>query len=123
MYKEKDAPQIPDLCKRLKMNYSDRKMLGIGFDKGFYSNDNKQKLEDAGFAESTLPKRERYIKADKEREGTPEFQKRCESHSAIECNINMLEHPGLGKCRTKTFCRIKRFGLQSPSDRLCAESQ
>lgn len=101
MYNEKDAPQIPDLCKRLKMNYSDRKILGISFDKGFYSYDNIQKLEDAGFTESTLPKRGRYTKADKEREGTPEFKKRRNAHSAIESNINMLEHHGLGKCRDK----------------------
>ena len=108
MYNEKDAPQVPDLCKRLKMNYSDSKILGISFDKGFYSKDNMEELEKAGFTESTLPKRGRYSQADKEREGTPEFKKRRNAHSAIESNINMLEHHGLGKSREKSIAGFER---------------
>jgi hypothetical protein len=108
MYNEKDAPQIPDLCKRLKMNYRDRKILGISFDKGFYSKDNIEELEKVDFELCTLPKRGRHTQADKEREGTTEFRKRRNAHSAIESNINMLEHHGLGKCRDKGYKGFER---------------
>ena len=108
MYKEKDAPQIPDLCKRLKMNYSDCKILGISFDKGFYSKGNIEELKEAGFEKSTLPKRGRHSQADKELEGTTEFKKRRNAHSAIESNINMLEHHGLSKCRDKGIKGFER---------------
>ena len=106
MYKEKDAPQIPDLCKRLKMNYSDCKILGISFDKGFYSKGNIEELKEAGFEKSTLPKRGRHSQADKELEGTTEFKKRRNAHSAIESN--MLEHHGLSKCRDKGIKGFER---------------
>jgi len=34
-YKEKDAPKVPELCKRLKKNYSNNKLLGIALTRDF----------------------------------------------------------------------------------------
>ena len=109
MYKEKDAPQVPDLCKRLKTNFGETRIKGISFDKGFFSKDNAKELAKAGFTESTLPKRGRHTKEDKEREGTAEYKKRRNAHSAIESNINMLEHHGLSKCMDKGKEGYKRY--------------
>ena len=44
-----------------------------------------------------LPKRGKHAKKDKEREGSKKFKKLRNQHSAVESNINMLEHHGLNR--------------------------
>ena len=48
-------------------------------------------------------------KAEKEEENQTEFKKLCNKHSAVESNINELEHRGLNRCPDKGYEHFKRY--------------
>jgi exonuclease III len=62
------------------------------FDKGFFSKDNLQALQQSGIPEVIMPKKGNLNKEGKQRESSKQFKKLRYAHSAIENNINMLEH-------------------------------
>lgn len=47
-------------------------------------------------------------KEDKQRESDPQFKQLRHAHSAVESNINMLEHHGLNRCMDKGLHSYKR---------------
>ena len=108
MEKQKDAKQVTGLCERIKKNYGGRKLYSHSFDKGFWSKDNHTTLKDAAIEQVILPKRGRHNKEDKAREGSSTFKKLRNAHSAVESNINMLEHHGLNRCMDKGLHGYKR---------------
>ena len=108
MEKQKDAKQVSELCKRIKKNFGGKKVYSHSFDKGFWSKDNHSTLKAAAIEEVILPKRGRHNKEDKEREDGSTFRKLRNAHSAVESNINMLEHHGLNKCMDKGLRNYKR---------------
>ena len=55
-----------------------------------------------------LPKKGRLNEEEKQREGTTTFKELRNGHSAVESNINMLEHHGLQRCRDKGMKGFKR---------------
>ncbi len=55
-----------------------------------------------------LPKKGKHTIADKEREDNDTFKILRNKHSAVESNINMLEHHGLNRCRDKGISSFKR---------------
>lgn len=105
---EKDAQQIDSLLKRLECKFPDKKIISHSFDKGFYSYANMELLQKSKVEQVILPKRGRHNNEDKEREGTKSFKKLRNQHSAIESNINMLEHHGLNRCVEKGMHGFKR---------------
>lgn len=108
MEKQKDARQVTELCERIKKNFGGKKVYSHSFDKGFWSKDNHTTLTDAAIEQVILPKRGRHNKEDKERESTAAFKKLRNAHSAVESNINMLEHHGLNRCMDKGLRGYKR---------------
>ena len=104
---EKDAAQITPLKERIQQNYPDKKINSHSFDKGFYSKDNFNALKDYTTG-AVLPKRGRHNKEDQERESAKTFKKLRKAHSAVESNINMLEHHGLNRCVDKGLHGYKR---------------
>jgi len=58
--------------------------------------------------QAVLPKRGKLNKEDKEREDAKTFKQLRRAHSAIESNINMLEHHGLNRCKDKGLHGYKR---------------
>lgn len=108
MEKQKDAQQVAGLCERIKTNFSNTKIQSHSFDKGFWSADNLKTLQETAITVPILPKRGRHSKADKERESTKQFTQYRRLHSAVESNINMLEHHGLDMCRDKGIKGFKR---------------
>lgn len=98
---EKDASQIVTLVERIEQKFANRKIHSQSFDKGFFSNENSQILEKSKVENPILPKRGKLTLKDKERESSKEFKNLRNQHSAIESNINMLEHHGLNRCRDK----------------------
>ncbi len=58
--------------------------------------------------QAVLPKRGRHNKEDKERESSKSFKQLRRAHSAVESNINMLEHHGLNRCVDKGLHGYKR---------------
>lgn len=108
MEKQRDASQVSGLCERIKKNFPGKKVYSHSFDKGFWSKDNQATLQDAAIEQVILPKRGRHNKEDKERESNPKFKKLRNAHSAVESNINMLEHHGLNRCMDKGLYGYKR---------------
>lgn len=108
MENQRDASQVSGLCERIKRNFAGKKIYSHSFDKGFFSKDNQATLQDAAIEQVILPKKGRHNKADKERESNPMFKKLRNAHSAVESNINSLEHHGLNRCMDKGLRGFKR---------------
>jgi len=109
MEKERDQAQVESLVNRMDKNFPGIKILSHSFDKGYYSTYNKKALDESNVEQAILPKKGRHTQEDKERESDPEFKKLRRKHSAIESNINMLEHHGLNRCMDKGLRGFKRY--------------
>ena len=108
MEKQKDASQVKDLQERLDKKYNGKVIYSHSFDKGFWSKDNYQTLQESKTEHVILPKKGKLNKEEKEREGSKTFKKLRHAHSAVESNINMLEHHGLNRCFDKGLHGFKR---------------
>jgi len=109
MENEKDPVQIKSLTCRIQQNFTGRKIYSQSFDKGFYSKDNLQTLQQANIEQVILPKKGKLNREEKQRESTKQFKQLRYAHSAVESNINMLEHHGLNRCADKGLHGYKRY--------------
>lgn len=109
MENEKDSSQIKELQKRLQKNLSGKTIYSHSFDKGFWSKANWETLKQSGTQEVILPKRGRSTQEEKQRESTKEFKQLRNAHSAIESDINMLEHHGLNSCMDKQMYGFRKY--------------
>lgn len=78
------------------------------FDKGFYSKDNKELLG-LFIHHLVMPKKGKLNQKEQEQERERAFKKTRNQHSAIESNINELEHRGLDRCPDKGYAHFKRY--------------
>jgi transposase, IS5 family len=108
MEKQKDPSQVDSLCERIKKTFAGKKVYSHSFDKGFWSKANYKTLQDAAIEQAILPKKGRHNQEDKARESDTTFKKLRNAHSAVESNINMLEHHGLNRCMDKGLRNYKR---------------
>lgn len=106
---QKDASQITPLIERIKEKFKEQKIFSHSFDKGFYSKDNLNALEQSGIKEVIMPKKGKLNKEEKLRESSKQFKQLRYAHSAVESNINMLEHHGLNRCADKGLHGYKRY--------------
>lgn len=113
MFKEKDPSQIESLLKRLKQNYPSQTIGSLSTDKGFYSKDNFGYCVGAGIKNVVMPKKGKLNKQEYEREHERNFIKLRHKHSAIESNINMLEHHGLNRCLDMGKRHLARYVASS----------
>jgi hypothetical protein len=90
---------------RISMNH--RISLCSG-DKGFFSKDDVAVMEMFDI-KAIIPKKGKRSLADIQRESEPEFIKAKRKHSAIESNINELEHRGLDRCPDKVLKGMHRY--------------
>lgn len=109
MFNEKDASQIEPLLNRLHLNYSNQTIESLSTDKGFYSKGNYTACINAGINKVIMPKKGKPNKAEYEREHEETFIKLRNKHSAVESNINMLEHHGLNRCMDKGKPHLERY--------------
>ena len=56
-----------------------------------------------------MPKKGKLNNQEPEQEHSSKFKKLRNKHSAIESNINELEHSGLDRCPDKGYCGFKRY--------------
>jgi hypothetical protein len=105
MENESDAHMIPALVKRITPSYT---IASWSFDKGFWHKDNKELLS-RHVETLVMPKKGKCTKAEAEEQGKPLFKKGRKRHSAIESNINELEHRGLDRCPDKGYPHFKRY--------------
>ena len=105
---EVDVQSVTKLVERLKKKFGEKGVASHSFDKGFYSKENKLKVGE--LAEKVImPKKGKCNKQEQEEESAKPFKKLRNKHSAIESNINELEHHGLDKCPDKGLNNYQRY--------------
>jgi len=78
------------------------------FDKGFWNKENKELLQ-LEIANVVMPKLGKRTHQEMEQEHTSGFKRLKNSHSAIESNINELEHRGLDRCPDRGYHHYKSY--------------
>ena len=95
--------------KRVYENYKEIGVLkSISYDKGFYTGPTKQKLKEY-FDLVIMPKPGKKTLKQEEEEIQKDFVRLKRKHSAVEANINELEHCGLDKIRDKGLTGFKKY--------------
>lgn len=101
-----DAALTIPLADALLSGY--RNIESLSLDKGFYSKENKELLS-LSIPHLVMPKKGKLNAMEKEDESQKKFKKLRNLHSAVESNINQLEHNGLDKCPDKGLKNYKRY--------------
>ena len=91
----RDEKTAIDMVRKAKKKFSD--MASCSFDKGFYTPDNRDRLNEIT-DHVVLPKKGKLSVKDKEIQGTKFFIEQRKKHSAVESSINALENHGLDRC-------------------------
>ena len=105
MEEQADSSVAISVANRLLNRY---KIESISFDKGFWSKDNKALL-DLFIPLVVMPKKGKLTEQEKEIESIRKFKKLRNVHSAIESNINELEHRGLNRCPDRGYAHFRRY--------------
>lgn len=105
MENEVDKSTVISLANRVLLKYL---VNSWSLDKGFYSKANKDALK-MHVDNVAMRKKGKLTQAEKEEESQTEFKKLCNKHSAVESNINELEHRGLNRCPDKGYEHFKRY--------------
>lgn len=106
--KQADVSLAIPLADRLLNHYGQDTIKSISFDKGFYKKENKELLS-LYIPSVILPKKGKKNKAEQDEESSKTFKKLRHKHSAVESDINRLEHHGLDRCLDKGFKAFKRY--------------
>jgi len=103
---QQDNELLLPVVDRVRQLYE--KVSGCSCDKGFFSKIDVQIMEIFGIR-AIIPKKGKRSLADLAREGDPKFIKVRHTHSAVESNINELEHRGLDRCPDKGIRGMHRY--------------
>jgi hypothetical protein len=101
-----DSQMLLPVIDRIRKYYE--KLSGISSDKGFFSKIDVEIIELFNI-KAFIPKKGKRSLADLQRENDPEFIKARRAHSAVESNINELEHRGLNRCPDKGIKGMHRY--------------
>lgn len=105
MENEVDKTTVVKLVDRVRSKHI---VFAWSFDKGFYSKENKE-LVSLVIPELVMPKKGNLNQSEKQAESTSKFKKGRHQHSAVESNINELEHRGLDRCPDRGYEHFKRY--------------
>ena len=105
MEHEADSEIVIEIADTVLQKYS---VDSWSFDKGYYKKENKDLLQ-LEIPNLIMPKKGKLTKLEKEEEHEASFKKSRNMHSAVESNINELEHNGLDKCPDKGYHGFKRY--------------
>jgi hypothetical protein len=108
MEKSTDVAETMPLAQRLFDRFGEDAFSSMSFDKGFSRVKDREALE-AKVPVVVMPRKGRLGEADRERERTRKFVRLKNRHSAVESNINSLEHHGLNRCPDKGLRGFKRY--------------
>jgi len=86
------------IARRVAQKYN---IQSYSWDRGFSDQADKKELQ-TFIPEVIMPKKGRLNKEDKALESAPAFKRLKNKHSAVESNINELEHRGLNRCPNRT---------------------
>ena len=105
MHNEQDRDIVIELADRLLSKY---KISSWSFDKGYWRKENKELLQ-LEVPKVVMPKLGRRNKTEEAEESSRSFKRLKNKHSAIESNINELEHRGLDRCPDQGLFHYKRY--------------
>ena len=105
MNDEQDRDIVIELADRLLQKYN---ITTWSFDKGFWRKENKELLA-LEVPNVIMPKLGKRNKAEVEEEKSRSYKRLKNKHSAIESNINELEHRGLDRCPDRGIHNYKRY--------------
>jgi len=111
MNNEQDRDIVVEIADNVLHKY--KSVASISLDKGHWSANNKALLE-LEIPLVVLPKLGRRTAEEKEFESSRNFKRFKNKHSAIESNINELEHRGLDRCPDRGyfhFCNYVAMGI------------
>ncbi len=108
MNNQVDLDQTIPVADRLLSKFGYDGINSISYDKGFSKSGNKELLE-TYIPNVVLDKRGKLNKTEKEAQQEKVYKKLKYAHSAIESNINCLEHHGLDKCPDKGEKSFRRY--------------
>jgi hypothetical protein len=100
-----DSQIVPRLAQRILSQFP---VDSWSFDKGYWHKDNKELLSEK-VNQLVLPKKGKRNKEEAVEEKTKLFKKLRNKHSAVESNINELEHRGLDRCPDRGYAHFKRY--------------
>jgi len=108
--KEVDKALVAPLLERLTKHFDETlyELLSLSSDKGFYSKLGKEAVAKV-FKQAIIPKKGKRTASQQEEEKATDFVQLRHAHSAVESNINELEHSGLNKVPDKTLFGFKKY--------------
>ena len=105
MKHEQDRDVIIRIADRLLSKY---RVASLSVDKGYWDAENRELLK-LYIKDVVMPKLGRLSEKDKELEESAMFKRLNRKHSAVESNINELEHRGLDRCPDKGEGHFDRY--------------
>ncbi len=105
MNDEQDRDIVIELADRLLSKYN---IASWSFDKGYWRKENKALLA-LEIPKVIMPKLGKRNQTEEEEEKSRLFKRLKNKHSAIESNINELEHRGLDRCPDRGILNYKRY--------------
>ena len=100
--------EIVPSVNRLLKRFGEDAIGSLSTDKGFSSAENREELS-RRIPLVVMPKVGRRSESDKERESDKTWHELKQKHSAVESDINSLEHHGLNRCLDKGLNGYKRY--------------
>lgn len=105
-----EAGEVAPLADRLAVKLGADKIASLSFDRGFSSVENRELLELwLPATEIIMPKKGKLSATDQERQSQKRWRKLSNHHSAVESEINSLEHHGLDRCPDKGYAAYARY--------------
>jgi hypothetical protein len=105
---EAEMDQSIPVADRLLGRYGAGSVASVSFDKGF-TREADRRLLGLYIPEVVMPKRGKKNAAETEREGGKKFKALRAQHSAVESEINSLEHHGLNRCLDVGLAGYQRY--------------
>jgi hypothetical protein len=115
LLKEAEMDQSIPVTDRLRGRYGAGSVASLSFDKGFTRAADRELLS-LSVPEVVMPKRGKKNATETERESGKKFMALRKQHSAVESEINSLEHHGLNRCLDvgiKGYLRYAGLGVMS----------
>jgi len=108
MDQSSDVKETLPLADRLLTRFGEGSLQSWSVDKGFSAQQDRELLE-LFIPEVIMPKKGRRSQKEQARETHPTFRRLRQRHSAIESDINALEHHGLNRCPDKGWSGFQRY--------------
>lgn len=102
---ETDSGILIPIANRVAAKYL---IASWSYDRGFWHPENKQHLKEL-IPQVIMPKKGKKNKSEQEEESQRSFKLLKNKHSAVESNINELEHCGLDSCPDRGYEHFKRY--------------